>query len=169
MSKKMSSFTSAEITAEFLGDSFWRIARYFAELQEHTPEQLPVVAKLVGIGRRKAYYYARIYRVFSSLGVDEDRLDLIGWTKLTVLANHITKSNCEQLLSLAESCTARELTILMQDGVPVDGTRVVLLYLEPVDYELFEKAVLAFGGKKVGRGLVDKEEALTKALASIKS
>ena len=163
MSKK-SLMTSAEVTAEFLGSSFWRIARYFAELQEHAPDRLPVVAKLVKIGRRKAYHYARIYRAFSNLGVDEERLDLIGWTKLALLSEHINSSNCDYLLDLAETSTVRELTLLLRDELPVPGERCVILYLEPTDYEVFEKAVLTFGGSKTGRGLVNKEEALLKAL-----
>lgn len=168
MSKPKPSVTGAEIIAEHLGRSFWKIARYFHELQVHAPDRLPTVAKLVGMSRRRAFYFGQIYRVFSSLEVDEHRLDRVGWTKLKVLAKHITKSNCEQLLDLAESCTARELSILMRDDVPVDGTRVVLLYLKPTGYQVFEKAVLAFGAKRVGRGLVYKEQALVKALAALK-
>lgn len=168
MSNKKSSITGAEIIAEHLGSSFWKIARYFHELQLHAPDRLPTVAKLVGMSRRRAFYFGQIYRVFSSLEVDEHRLDRVGWTKLKILANHVTKANCEQLLDLAEGCTARELSILMRDDVPVDGTRVVLLYLKPKSYEVFEKAVLSFGAKRVGRGLVHKEQALVKALAAPK-
>lgn len=158
------SMTGAEITAEHLGDSFLRIAKYFREIQDFAPERFDEVATLVGISRRRAFYYAKIDRTFSSLGVDEDRLCVIGWTKLTILADHINNSNYEQLLDLAEECTVRELSILMRDGVPIDGTRCVLLYLEPPAYKLFEQAILTFGGKKVGRGLVNKEQALTQAL-----
>jgi hypothetical protein len=161
------SYTKAEMTAGPLGDNFIRIARHFRIIQEHTPERFAEVAKLVGISRRRAYYYAKVARVFD--GVDENRLCFIGWTKLKVIADHINNSNKDQLLDLAEDCTVRELEILMRNGMPIDGTRAVLLYLEPHDYELFEKAVLSFGGKKVGRGLIDKEEALIKALSSIKS
>lgn len=157
------SYTKAEISADHLGDSFIRIARHFRDIQDHTPERFAEVAKLVGISLRRAYYYAKIARVFD--GVDQNRLCFIGWSKLKVIAEHVNKSNKEQLLDLAEDCTVRELTILMRNGMPIDGTRAILLYLEPHGYVLFEKAVLAFGGKKVGRGLVDKEEALIKALA----
>lgn len=163
MSKKPV-ITKAEITAEYLGDSFLRIARYFREVQDFAPDKFREVAKLVGASRRRAFYLAKIDRTFSSLGVNEDRLCVIGWTKLTILADHINSSNYEQLLDLAEECTVRELSILMRDGVPIDGTRCVLLYFEPPAYKLFEQAILAFGGKKVGRGLMNKEEALRRAL-----
>lgn len=163
MSKKPS-MTGAEITAEHLGDSFLRIAKYFREIQDFAPEKFEEVAKLVGISRRRAFYFAKIDRAFTSLGIDENRLCAIGWTKLTLLADHITATNRDQLLDLAEECTVRELSVLMRDGVPADGERCVLLYFEPPAYELFEQAVLAFGGKKVGRGLVNKEAALAKAL-----
>ncbi len=154
-----------QVTADHMGWSFMRIAKYFREIQDYAPDQFAEIAKLVGVSLRRAYYYAKIDRAFSSLNIDENRLAFIGWTKLKVIADHIDASNFEQLLDLAQASTVRELKILMQEGVPVDGTRCVILYLEPVDYELFEKAVLAFDGKKTGRGLVDKEEALIKALA----
>lgn len=167
MSKK-TSITDAELVAEHLGSSFWKIARIFHEIQVREPDRLPTVAKLVGMSRRRAFYFGQIYRVFSNLKIAEHRLDQVGWTKLKILAGHVTKSNCEQLLDLAESCTARELSILMRDEVPVDGTRVVLLYLKPTSYQVFEKAVLAFGAKRVGRGLAYQEQALVKALAVLK-
>lgn len=37
-----------------------------------------------------------------------------------------------------------------------------------MSYELFEKAVLAFGAKRVGWGLAYKEQALVKALTALK-
>ena len=43
--------TGAEITAEHLGDSFLRIAKYFRDLQDVAPETFDQVAKLVGISR----------------------------------------------------------------------------------------------------------------------
>jgi hypothetical protein len=89
---------------------------------------------------------------------------MIGWTKLALLAEHITSANSDQLLDLAETSTVRELTLLLRDELPVPGERCVVLYLGPVHYKTFENAVLAYGGKKVGRGLVDKEDALLKAL-----
>lgn len=117
------------------------------------------VAVARSITRRSTEFY-------SSLGIDENRLHTVGWTKLTVLADHIDATNRDQLLDLAEECTVRELSILMRDGVPVDGERCVLLYFEPEAYQMFEQAIMAFGGKKVGRGLVNKEAALIQLISA---
>ena len=42
----------------------------------------------------------------------------------------------------------------------------MVLYLTPDQYEVFEAAIVTHGGKKSGRGLIEKEEALTKALTN---
>ncbi|WP_439543377.1 hypothetical protein [Hyphomicrobium sp.] len=153
-----------QVAADHMGDSFLRIAKYFREIQDNAPEQFAEIAKLVGVSLRRAYYYAKIDRAFSSLDIDENRLAFIGWTKLKVIADHVDGSNFQLLLDLAQASTVRELKILMQDGVPVDGTRCVILYMEPLEYEVFEQALLASGASKAGRGLIDKEAALVKAL-----
>lgn len=154
-----------QATAEHLGWGFMRIAKQFREVQDYAPDQFVQIAALMGVSLRTAYYFAKIDRAFSSLNVDEGRLLVIGWTKLKIIADHINSSNSEQLLDLAETSTVRELKILVDEGVPADGTRCVLLYLEPLEYALFEKAVLSCGATKAGKGLVDKEAALAKALA----
>jgi hypothetical protein len=112
---------------------------------------------------------ARIDRQFHTLGVGENRLYAIGWPKLRLLGDHIPEANREQLLKLAETCTARELELKMRNVEPVDGTRCVNLYFEPAEYEVFTATILSHGGLKSGRGLTGQEKALIKALSSIKT
>lgn len=165
---KKKSFTPeqrAEIIAAFIGANFIEAARYLRDAQEETPELFEEVVKLTGIGMRKAYYLAEIDRRFRKLGVDRNRLRAIGWTKLQIIGRHIDKINLEELLSLAETHTAYELNSLMRGEQPHPETRCVVHYFTPEQFEVFEKSVLANGGVKSGRGLLDKEEALAKALS----
>lgn len=155
----------AELIASFIGDNFIEAARHLREVQDETPELFAMVVKHTGIGMRKAYYLAEIDRRFRKLGVDRNRLRKIGWTKVQIIGRHINKTNLEELLSLAEKHTAYELNALMRGEEPHPDTRCVVLYFTPEQYEAFEKAVLANGGVKSGRGLLGKEEALVKALA----
>ncbi len=67
----------------------------------------------LGLEYRKAMYLVDIYRKFSGLGVDENRLAQIGWTKLKLvsrgLPNNPTAEDLEDLLSRAEEMTRDDL------------------------------------------------------------
>lgn len=160
---------SLEIAALEIGDNFMSAANYFRQIQDTMPEKFSYLAKLTGIGLRKAYYLAAIDRRFQKLGVDRARLSNIGWTKARLISDYVTKENCEDLLALAETSTARELTLKLRKEEPLSGTRCVILYLKPKEYEIFSDVLLAHGASRSGRGLMDKEEALISALAQLKS
>lgn len=157
-----------EFAADWAGDGFLLAARRLREIQDTKPEMFLAVAKYLGVRPRKAYDLARIDRTFDTLGVDGNRLAVIGWSKVRLLCDHITPDNAEDLLGLAELSTVRELKLYLKQEFPVPGTRTVLLYFEPAQYDVFEKALLAHGAIKVGRGLIDKEEALLHALINPK-
>jgi hypothetical protein len=157
-----------EWAAHWTEDGFLLLAKRLREVQDKTPELFASVAGLCGIGLRKAFYLARIDRQFRTLGVDGNRLYAIGWSKLRLIGDCINGVNREQLLKLAETCTARELELKMRNVEPVDGTQCVNLYFEPAEYEVFAATILNHGGLKSGRGLTGQEKALIKALSSIK-
>lgn len=157
----------AEISAELIGDSFLEAARQLREAQDVDPGLFREIAKHLGIGRRKAFALAQFDRRFHDLGVERDRLHRIGWTKLVVAAPYITADTVDDILDLAETCTAYALKRhLRGDAVYADG-RCVLLYFSSEQYSVFETAVLAHGGISQGRGLCGKEAALTQALGKI--
>jgi hypothetical protein len=56
--------------------------------------------------------------------------------------------------------------ILDGKGV-VENRHAMLFYLTPDQFELLAKVVVAHGGKRKGRGLQDKEVALTRALKKL--
>lgn len=158
-----------EFAADWAGDGFLLAARRLREIQDKKPEAFAAVAQYLGVRLRKAYYLAQIDRTFDSLGVNGKRLAAIGWSKVRLLCDHVTPDNVEDLLGLAELSTVRELKLFLKQQFPIPGTRSVLLYLEPDQYDVFEKVLLAHGAIKVGRGLIDKEQALIHALSDMKN
>lgn len=165
---KGSSKDKIEMIADSAGDGFISIAKRLREIQDESPESFVSVAEFMGIGLRKAYDLAKIDRTFSALGVDEKRLAAIGWSKVRLLCEHAEESILEELLILAEQCTARELAMYLKQDFPSPGMKSVLFYLEPKNYEVLEKVLVAYGAIKVGRGLIDKEDALLRALSDLK-
>lgn len=164
----MSEFDDEDDEAAFYA-SFLDMAAHFRHVQDNAPELFPVIVKLSDVSLRKAYYLVSIDRTFSDLGVPRARLRAIGWSKLKMVIDLITTSNCEELLSMAETSTVREFGLLLRGREPKSGTRCVTLYFEPTQYQIFSAAILAHGGKKAGKGLENKEEALIEALLSAKS
>lgn len=159
---------SFEIAALEIGDNFMNSARYFREIQDTMPDKFSYLAKLTGIGLRKAYYLAGIDRKFRNLGVNRSRLESIGWTKVRLISDHVNEGNSEELLQLAESSSARELTLKLRKEQTLDGTRCVVLYLTPKEYAVFEEMLLLYGASPAGRGLRHKEDGLINALRTLK-
>ena len=117
--QKMSTEEKAEIWADMIGDDFLYMAKQFREILDEAPDTFSMVAKFTGVGLRKAYALPQIDRNFRVLNIERKRLYRIGWTKLQLVANHITEENCEELLALAETSTVRELTLLLRNEVPL--------------------------------------------------
>ncbi len=149
--------------------SFLLNAMHFAIIRDRTPGLMKQEAAKHGISVRTAYYLANLFDRYRYLRIPSSRLSEIGWTKLQIIGPYINKSNCEQLLSLAEENTTRELALLMQNEVSQPGTRCVILYFAPDDYVLFEAALISHGALKTGRGLSNKEPAPVSILSAKKS
>ncbi|WBX85607.1 hypothetical protein [Sphingosinicella microcystinivorans] len=167
MTKGVSKITlkeRAEISAELIGDGFLEVARQLREAQDVDPGLFREIAKHLGIGRRKAFALAQFDRRFHDLGVERGRLRRIGWSKLVVAAPYVTADTVEDILSLAETCSAYALKRHLRGETVHAGGRCVLLYFSSEQYAVFEAAVLAHGGISQGRGLCGTEAALTLAL-----
>jgi hypothetical protein len=145
-------------------DKFLTLAANLRKLYDTAPEEFRRLAKLRILGRRRAYYFVEIDRVF---GGDQDmavRLNRIGWTKLQIIAPYVTKENREELVALAEAHTAVNLKAIMRGKPPILGGRTVVLHFTKKQFAAFAEAILAHGATKNGAGFLDKERALTKAL-----
>lgn len=73
-----------------------------ADFQHYIEQEL-------GVKYRKARYLISIYECFSKLGLDEQRLSAMGWSKAKELVRVVTKDNFEALADFAQSHSRREL------------------------------------------------------------
>jgi hypothetical protein len=156
--------SKTELINALIDDDFLAAAQLLREIQDETPDAFVTAAKIAGVGRRKAYALVQINRCFAALNVEPTLLRRIGWSKLQTLCQHITVDNHQQLLSLAQSVCAHELSAILRDPTYSAGKHCVVLYLSSKQYDVFQHAVLAHGGKKSPRGLTYKEMALVQAL-----
>jgi hypothetical protein len=133
------------------------------------------VRKLVaetGLGSRKAYYLLKTWDRFAQVDVSRGLLAEIGWTKAALIASYAPPGTEASWLEHARigGITAKELEgRLRGDGWGKPKGHSVLLRLTPSQYRTLTRVLQRFGAKPVrkGRGFVDKERALIKALGQI--
>lgn len=162
--KKKVSHPLPELMIDMIGSHFLEAANYLREIQDEVPDQFVPVVKQLGIGLRKGYALAQIDRAFHDRGIDRDRLRMIGWTKLAMLAPYVDDDNVEALLGVAEELPAHAVRLLVRgDDVDPNG-RIVALFLSSEQLALFDKVMEYFGALKLPRGWLKKEAALVKAM-----
>ena len=148
-----------------LDDEFLELASLLRQLQEKKPDDFKALIAIPELGRRKGYYLVEIDRAFANLGVPPQRLTKIGWTKLQLIARHVTPDNLEALLTLAETHIAKNLELIMRGALPIIARTVLLLFTQE-QYAVFSDAILTNGAVQNGAGFIGKEAALIKALAT---
>jgi hypothetical protein len=148
----------AEFIASLIGDNFLRLAWALRELQDTQPDIFLKVVDLVGLSPRKAYALTRIARQFDN--VAEERLHFIGWSKLTIIGRYLTENNIEYLLQLAEENTSYDLQVRLRGETPIEGAKVVQLYLAPDNHKRLKTALMKHGAVASGNGLAKMESAL---------
>ena len=152
-----------------LDDKFLELASSLRKVRECSPKDFKKLIALPQLGRRKAYYLVSIDRAFADKNVPSERLKKIGWTRLALLAPHITDENWEDALKLAETNTARNIQAVIQGLEPIIGGRSVLLNFTADQFADFSAAILASGATKNGEGFIGKEAALIAALTENKA
>lgn len=145
-------------------DKFLELGRALRQLLDRDPALFQQVVKKRGLGRRKAYYLVEVSRKFEPLPISRARLKKIGWTKLQIIGQHVTKDNVEELVNLAEQLKTKQLERKMQGDDLLNNAHCVLMYFSPEQYAEFEEALLKNGAERSGRGIVGKEGALINAL-----
>ena len=145
-------------------DTFLELGRSLRQLLDRDPGLFQQIVKKGHLGRRKAYYLVEVSRKFKPLPIGWPRLKKIGWTKLQIIGQHVTKDNVEELVSLAEQLKTKQLERKMQGDDSLSNAHCVLMYFSPEQYAEFEEALLKNGAERSGRGIVGKEAALIHAL-----
>jgi hypothetical protein len=146
-------------------ERFLELARTLRDLKTIAPDLFGLCVENSRISLRKAYYLLEVVDTFEKLHVSEKRLQAIGWTKLAVIAKHVTKGNVKEALKLAENASTRDLKAWVNGEWPEEKPHCVLMYMTAAQYTAFTDALLTFGAKRGRRGLVDKEKALTEFIA----
>jgi len=149
-------------------DNFLDLARTLRQLKNRDPALFTDLWKKTNLGRRKAYYMIEIDETYSQLPIPRSRLKKLGWTKLQLIRKHVTSDNWEELFATAEGMATKQLEKLMKGEQPVSNAHCVLMYMTPTQYKLFEERLLENGSQRSGRGLLHKEEALTRILKASK-
>ena len=167
MSNPVELYDAAFALAMAPDDRFLDFARALRRLRDYSNDLFHKLVRELGISQRKAYYLVDVAARTDGLAIPDKRLVAIGWTRLAIVAPHLTRDNAEELIGLAEANTARDLETLMRGEDPGGNERCVQLYLGARQYALYRDAILAHGGKAVGRGLVGQERALMRIIATL--
>lgn len=146
------------------GPDFFELADALATARETHPESFEGIVRQAKISRRRAFYLLDIREQFRPYMQSAARLRAIGWTKLKVLAPTINTENADDLLAMAETMSAQKLDQALRGADVSHKPRCVLLYLTPDQHDLYERVILAHGGKRRGRQLIDQEQALMSIL-----
>ena len=146
-----------------LNDKFLELASLLRQLYETSHHDFKTLISIPQLGPRKGYYLVEIDKAFGGNEHLRPRLNKIGWTKLQLIAKHVTPDNREDLLKLAEAHTAKNLERIMRGVDPIVGGRSVLLVFTAEQFAAFSAAILAHGAVKNGQGFIGKEAALVAA------
>lgn len=157
-------FYLASLLIARFNDKFLELASLLHKLQETESDDFKTLISIPQLGRRKGYYLVEIHRAFGDYKDAPPRLNKIGWTKLQIIAAHVTPDNREALLTLAETHTAKNLEAIMRGDQPIIGGRSVLLLFTQEQFAVFSKAILEHGAIAKGEGFIGKESALIIAL-----
>jgi hypothetical protein len=149
-------------------DNFLELGKTLRQLMDRDPDLFHQIIQKSNLGRRKAYYLVEVSRIFDALPIPRARLRKIGWTKLQLIAKHVTPKNLDVLLQLAEDSAAKELERAMRGEKPLGNAHCVLMYFSPKDYAELEEALVKHGGVRSGRGIQNKEEALIRLVRHVK-
>lgn len=158
------------ILADYVGRDFMRLARELKELQDIKPDMFIEVVDKLELGKRTAFALARIGRIFGDFDVPDEQLNRIGWAKLNRIGGYLNEENAAHLLSMAESHTYHQLDLILKGQEPVEGTKVMLLYLAEADHIRLSQLMMQHGAKpSPNGGLVGKEAALMAILSGLPS
>ncbi len=118
------------------------------------------------MSRRRLYYLLDVGRLIVARELSRAVAEAIGWTKLQIITRHMLDrggASDEEFDSFLKSASSTENVrhfrqVLQGDETTV--TKAAVFHLAKGDKEKLNKALLAFGAKKAGTGLANKESAL---------
>lgn len=145
---------------------FIALALHLRDVTEDRGAAFLEAAEQEGVKARRAYYLREVARLLDRIDTPHDRLRNIGWTKLSIIAQHLTPENAETMLSAAEQSTVTDLKDIVAGREPPAKRHVMFFYLDDDQHAVVRRALLAHGANPSSRGLHDKEAALVNALTA---
>lgn len=119
------------------------------------------------------YYLLQAGHLIHDRGMSKDTAEYIGWTKLQMIARHVSLADggvpaeeFKRLLALATEHKARDLAAALS-GKKVVQKRVAQFYLSKRERALLNKALVMYGATERGRQLTGKEAALVEILREV--
>jgi hypothetical protein len=175
--KKMQALKDVERFAPKNANTPMEFAMALSLLEAQAPGSIPEVIKLVGLERRTLYYHLDVARTLGHLSVSSQRFAAIGWTKLSIVAQHLKTigepkhrdARALEAIAYAEEYRAHQLAAVLKGKLPRGKVHSIMLHLNAKQYKVFEAALLKHKAarSKSGRGMQGKEEALTDALRKL--
>lgn len=144
--------------------NFFELATKLAKLHESDPSTLRDIPQQTGMSRRRLYYLLEVGRLLSDQQISKPEAEAVGWTKLQIIARHLSRSEgaegeLRQFMKQAIDLPSRSLAqALRGEAVPDDCA--VQFTLDKISKGELDEALLAYGAERSGRGLIGREEAL---------
>lgn len=150
-----------------IDQNFVKLSELFFQLRLKDPQQFQAVVVSADIDKRKAYYMSEIGGHIDRVAIPPSALHDIGWTKVQIIARHLSTDNWEALLELASRHTVRDLKLLMQGIKPMETTKTILLSLSLNDHKRLVAVLIKHGASRSGSGHANKETALMKMVDKV--
>jgi hypothetical protein len=151
--------------------TFFDLGAILHQAQQEDPELFKALQELPGLKERRAYYFAEIYRIFSTYPVSKERLASVGWTKLLRISKHVTVDNYQSLINLARDHTDKQLELYFARqraaAIIQANMRTVSLSLTDEEYAAYAKVLVAYGAVRRGKGLQHQKDAFMKMIRDL--
>lgn len=152
-----------ETMASSSNESFLDIAELIWELKRTDPDAFRTAWMVLPMSKRKTYALAKVGEIFDEFEHSRERLTAIGWTKLEMIAEHVTPKTIPMFLSLAERFTARDLRRILHGKPALGKANILQLALSDDEYEIVAGMLVRHGASQGASGLTGKEQSLVKA------
>jgi len=142
-------------------------ARALSRAHSDDPSFLHEVARVARIKRRALFYLSSVGRLLDDYDITDEQAEHIGWTKLQIVARHtanqpgrISRRDMQAKLEIASRTPADRLHEALEQQEPPRPLRSVLVSVTAEQYADVEAAVIAYGAKRRGKGLVGRKKRL---------
>lgn len=146
---------------------FYELAGVIVELHDDDTAAFRPLADRLSTSIRRLFYLLEVGRLISKYGIEQADAERVGWTKLQIIARHLStaddadEADLWRFIDMALHTTAHALPAALK-GRRNAKSRAVVFRLNMGARAELNEALLAFGAKQNGRQYAGKERALVK-------